>query len=592
MSYRTRTAAALVAVALVPGCSSSGPNIPDGWSDAVPRLGGHVGAAVDGGDQGPARFVPALLDIFEVGGAMAIARDLDKLHRSPAGEGYEAAVDRVLADLYGAGFGADEGYQLDVLTSGMAQPAWTPVRAEIRVVSAPAEGGARGRRGGRNQSGGQPRAIALVGFSSPTDEQRVLLPVGAVGCEVSGPAAFSLEELTEGGILVTDRSIRNVEQDAAAKGAAAVVSWFQLPYCQDPTGKNRQWDAMFSGSVRPGSTLPSFYVSPRTAENMRVAASNGATFQLSATVRTEIKDLRTIVATIDGTDDSSGAVYVVSHVDGTGANDNAAGAGGVVEIARSIKRLIAAGGIKRPRRTLRFVLGQESEAGKIAMERMSEVPIAAIVADMIGTSYLQTGGVCLLERGWDPAAVVPLAPDVHTPWGAGEVVEEDIVPNGLSILLREALIDVGSAVAAKSKVPWPTREHPWEGGSDHDAFLAEGVAAALIWHFTDFSYSTSLDRIGHVDPEELRRTAIAIGAAAMSLADGQPGDLERHLDSLNLERRLRLEAVEASDYENKDALAELWKQWFDGARLWLRAITSGEALPEPTGLPALESLGR
>ena len=206
---------------------------------------------------------------------------------------------------------------------------------------------------------------------------------------------------------------------------------------------------------------------------------------------------------------------------------------------------------------------------------------------MIGASYDRTGAVCLLERGWDPGALMTLPPDAHTPWGAGEVVEEDVVPNGLSIVLREALVDVGVATRAKSGPAWPTREHPWEGGSDHDAFLAQGVAAALVWHFTDFAYQTSLDRIENIDSVELERTTLAIGAAALAVADAVPTDLERHLDTLNLERRMRLDAVQVA--EAGVGMEELWKDWFDGARFWLRALTAGEELPEGEGLRSLDS---
>ena len=81
-----------------------------------------------------------------------------------------------------------------------------------------------------------------------------------------------------------------------------------------------------------------------------------------------------------------------------------------------------------------------------------------------------------------------------------------------------------------------------------------------------------------VDPEELRRTAVAVGAAALAVADARPMDLERHLDTLNLERRVRLDAVVRE--EAGPEAEELWKAWFKGARFWLKALTAGEALPE------------
>lgn len=556
----------LIGLLVLASCSS--PKIPEGWEARGPRQGGHLGPSIDGGTTGSARFVDPLLELFETNAAMGLARVVDGEHRAPASEGYDRAVDRLIAELYGAGFGeastgGDAGYSLEIIAEPMAQPAWTPVSAEIAVRGE----GARGRR----------QRVVIAGFKNAADPQRTMLPEGVDSFQVSGKAVFQMGQVKDGSILVTDQSVRKVEQEAQERGAAAVISSFLLPYATDPTGRQRHFDAIFDGSVRPGSTMPCMYVSPRTAENIRQAAKRGALLELKGEVRREVNELRTVVATIEGAERPEEVVYVVAHVSGAGANDNAAGVGGIVELARSIKRLIAAGSIERPRRSIRFVFGDEANAGATVLDRSEDTPIAGIVADMIGSSYAKTGAICLLERGWDPGAIVPLLPDSHTPWGAGSVAEEDVVPNGLSIVLREALVDVGEATLARGGSPWSTREHPWEGGSDHDAFLDRGIAAALVWHFTDFSYSTSLDRIDHVDPTELQRTTVAIGAAALAVADLRTEDLQRHLDSLNLDAKVRMDAARA---EGNLSLQGAWKDWFDGARFWLRALAGGKELPD------------
>lgn len=570
--------ACVMGVAALSACSS--PKMPEGWEELGPRLGGHVGPAVQSGESGTARFAAPIFDIFESNAAMALTRALDAVHRAPASEGYDTSIDRINADLFGAGFGGDDGFELKVLSAPMQRPAWTPLSAEIIVV------GTTGR--------GRETKIRMAGFDKPSDAARVMLPIGVPSFNVAGAAVFSMDDVVPGVILVTDQSVRSVEKDASDKGAVAVVSSFLLKYSVDPFSSKskepRHYDAIFAGTVRPGATLPSMYVSPRTAENMKQASLAGTTFELTGNARIEVNELRTVTATIRGTDRADEMVYVVAHADGAGANDNASGVGGIVEVARSLKRLIAAGTIQRPRRSIRFVFGQEAKAGETVLDEMDGTPIAGIVADMIGTSYAKTGAVCLMERGWDPAAVITLPPDVHTPWGAGAVAEEDIVPNGLSIVLRQAMVDVGEIATKRDETLWSTREHPWEGGSDHDAFLNRGIAAALVWHFTDFSYSTSLDRIDHVDSDELRRTSSAIGAAACAIADARPQDLGRYLETLNLERRIRLEA--ALVHEDGVALQEFWKDWFDGARFWLRALSGGDALPAEANLSSLDSYRR
>jgi hypothetical protein len=176
-----------------------------------------------------------------------------------------------------------------------------------------------------------------------------------------------------------------------------------------------------------------------------------------------------------------------------------------------------------------------------------------------------------LERSPDPGALRPLAPDVHTTWGAGEVNEKTIVPNGLAVIARCALADV-----AQLEKRWSTVEHPWEGGSDHDVFLERGVPAILFWHFPDFAYHTSLDRLEHVDPTEVRRMSVAALATALSLTSPSDGDLSRYLATLDREQSLRLRAAE----QVKDtAISEQWRQWCHQSGAWLRETC---AVPEPS----------
>ena len=115
---------------------------------------------------------------------------------------------------------------------------------------------------------------------------------------------------------------------------------------------------------------------------------------------------------------------------------------------------------------------------------------------------------------------------------------------------------------------WHTSENPWEGGSDHDVFLDAEIPAILIWHFTDFTYHTSLDRLDMLDSEELRRSCAVVLATALATADPQAEDLERYLASNQLELDVRLKAAEQA---GESEVAEQWKTWCAGADAWLRA---------------------
>jgi len=564
------------AAALLGGCAaSSGPPLPEKFEQRSPVLGGHNGPPVDQGQTGTARFVNPLLDAFDSEAAISVATFLDGFYRTPGNDGYDESIERVIAALYGGGFGASSGFDLSVARKGVG-PGWNPVSASISAVAGRRAVAEAAKRGVKARPGAA-RVVELMGFENPSDRHRVMLPVGAPSCDLQGPIAVGLTEVEPGRVLLTDRPLKAVQKEAVEGGAVAIVSDYILPYCVDPTGDKRDYDAVFCDEVDPAAEgIPSFQVSPRVGAALRNAANVGTQLKLEARVRVEARPLRTILATIEGAERPEEVVFILAHIDGAGANDNAAGAGGVAELALAMKRQIEAGELARPRRSVCFVFGTERGAGAAAMEENGGQPVAAIVADMIAADAAKTGAICLLERGWDPANYFLLPPDEHTPWDGGEQAVGDIVPHGLSIICREALIDVSYAEVARGKGSWTTGEHPWEGGGDHDVFLARGVASALIWHFTDFAFHTSLDRMDMIDPGELRRTAVAVGAAALAVADAQPMDLERHLDTLNLERRARLDAVVRA--EAGPAAEQLWKDWFRGARFWLKALTAGEPL--------------
>jgi hypothetical protein len=137
----------------------------------------------------------------------------------------------------------------------------------------------------------------------------------------------------------------------------------------------------------------------------------------------------------------------------------------------------------------------------------------------------------------------------------------------VAVVLRQALVDVATVAPG-----WETSEHPFEGGSDHVVFLGAGVPSALLWHFPDWSYHTSADRMDMVDPEEMRRSGAVVVAAALALADAEPRDLERHLRSAKLEVDLRVAAARSAGDEE---LAGRWIEHGEGVRQWLRELCLG-----------------
>lgn len=525
---------------------------------AGPELlaGRHLGPPVVAGASGPARFVEPLSRRFDLDEAREVVEFVDRYYRAPANDGYEASLDRIAADLRALGFGSTEGFSLEVIETPLPQGArggdggealaWTPLSASLTLTS-------------------RDRTRRLHGFSAPEERDRVMLPIGAPSCAVEGEIARTLDELDAGEFLVTDAApARHVLERAGACGAIAVLSSYLEPYNTDPTGGERHLDAIQFRSVADGQALGIAMISPRSRRAIleAVEADPRSRLRLEAQVRRDARPLRTLCAAISGSDRPQEAVAIVSHVQEPGACDNASGVAGLLQSVAALKRALDEGVLARPSRSLVFLWGDEFRQSSAWLDSTSLACVAGFSSDMTGQSKERTGAIALLERMPDPGALEPLEPDRHTPWGRSEVDEGSLVPNGVALVTRCALLDV-----AAHEEGWDTADHPYEGGSDHDVFLARGIPAALVWHFTDFAYHTSLDRLEHVDAAEMRRTGVALLAAALALADPRPEDLDRYLRSLNEEENVRVAAAEEARLPE---LADRWRTWCDGARQWLR----------------------
>lgn len=494
--------------------------------------------------EGPARYVGKVHDAFDVARALEDTVFIDGFYRTPGSPLYDAVIDRLHARLAAAGFGDSDRLTLKVIETELGRPAWWPLGGSLTLDTV---------------SGSE----LLLAFGSPGDAHRTMLPEGAPEADVTGTIALSLKGVTEGSILATRAPLSGqLVAKAASRGAVCVLSSALFPFSIDPTGEERHLDAIRFEKAPRGAKIAVGKISPRILSQIQAAASTdeNAALRFIAKTKAAERPLRTLVAEILGSGTPGEAVAIASHLQEPGAGDNAAGAAGLCTAAVAIAKLIDEGLIASPERTLAFVFGHEMVQSRVWLDASERRTFAALSADMLGQSPERTGAVALMERTPDPGALYTILPDEHTPWGAGRVKAEDLLPSGINVICREALIDVANHVGG-----WQTSENPWEGGSDHDVFNDQRIPAALMWHFTDFTYHTSLDRMEMIDGRELRQTCSAIAGAGLALADLQASDVARHIASNELERSLRIEAAKAD--KNK-AAAAAWDKWCDGVNEW------------------------
>ena len=398
--------------------------------------------------------------------------------------------------------------------------------------------------------------MLLLAFGAPGDAHHD--GAGAPSAHVEGPAAFELDAVVPGGLLVTRSPLSNRLIGAVrAKGGAGVLSASTFPFTKDPHGGDRHLDAIQftrapgrAGGLRRGRgrDLPTIAVcrSPRASSRDPGPARARPCACTSAPAR---RPLRTLIAEVIGDGTPGGRGHRVPSPE-PGAGDNAAGAAGLC--AARLRGGAPGRQLPRPRRTLAFVFGDEMGQSAVWLEdtdRDGRRPLGRHARPV--TRAHRRGGA----PGRTPTPVPPHdPPDAHTPWGAGRL-RPGPPPNGVNVVCREALRDVALHVGG-----WRTSENPWEGGSDHDVFNRRGIRRAHV-ALTDFTYHTSLDRMGMIDGDELRRTCAAIVSAGLALADMGPADVERHLASNELERRLRVDA--ATSAGNATAV-DAWESWCDG----------------------------
>ncbi len=510
----------------------------------------HPGPIATRGTTATARWAGQLFAGYDPARAFETIEFADGWYREPGNEGFEATLDHLLERLKKSGFGTDDRLQLEVIETPMRSPAWTPKSASLVMKQTD-----------------QPDQT-LLRFHNSRAPHRTMLPVHAPSCDVEGPLCFDLDQLKKGDVFVTDRSIGRAMRDARSKGAAAVLSSQLADFTVDPSGGDRHLDAIHYSSVRSGD-FPVAMISPRVHQTLREHPE--ARVALKAVVQFDERPLRTVVATIVGRKIPDEVVALAAHVQEPGAVDNASGVGGQMEGVRSLVMALGKKEIEWPARSISFIWGDEMTMSRIFLDHSKRKTIAAFSADMIGASQGMTGAIALLERSPDPGAMRVLPPDSHTPWGSGRVRESDLHPSGVSIIARLAMQDVAAASNG-----WVIGEHPWEGGSDHDVFLGRGVPAILMWHFTDFAYHTSLDRLSHVDPRMVRRMSVALMASALAVASPQPDDLQRYQQAIDEERTLRIAAADqAQDSESK----KMWQEWCAGAQQWLTTLCN-ESSPE------------
>src|SRR6266850_1718777 len=253
-------------------------------------------------------------------------------------------------------------------------------------------------------------------------------------------------------------------------------------------------------------------------------------------------------AYIRGTEHLEQEVLITAHLDHPkwSANDNASGAASLIEMARTLKALIAAKKIPQPLRTIHFMWVSEyygtlayasthketrrcgdwdDPRGVPKWDANAKQPctVANINMDMVGEDTQKTNGRFYFTR---------------TP---------DSVPSFLNALLEDVMQQTRDArlfAGAGTRNYWQPEAAAHTLGSDHEIFLGLGIPSTMFGHDPDWTHHTSEDTVDKTDASELLRVGVMATAASQfisayeDLQDGKVFAFEKAAESKVLADRV------------------------------------------------------
>ena len=286
-----------------------------------------------------------------------------------------------------------------------------------------------------------------------------------------------------------------------------------------------------------------FSLSKRQGNHLRELIRRGKKVKLWARVDGDLfpGKLDVVTATIPGNAKATEEVFLIAHLchPKQSANDNASGSGLLLEVARTIRRLVDSGKIGPPARTIRFLWVPETLGSVAFLQRHEELHsrmIAGIDLDMVGENQELCKSTLNLDRTPDS---LPSYLNDHV-YGLLEKVEKEF--------------DAQSPYGSTSTFRFASQTY--SGGSDHAEFnnSTVHVPCVMLLQWPDLYYHTSLDTIDKVSEDTLRRVGWVVTNAILTLADAGEEEALLFAGQTALRGMARLGEVE------REAVEELLKK--------------------------------
>lgn len=476
----------------------------------------------------PASLVQALVE--EVSGEIAFryAARISQFDRVQGSDGWHEAAEWIKGELERIGYtdAVIEGWPSNGSTlyyTYTTPIGWRARSAELWMVSPRRE----------RLCWFEEMPLTLIKHSGPADIEAELVDVGTG----IGEESYRNKDVRGKIVLATGSPGAVAREAVVRRGAVGMVGWYPpdvragYPNLVRYTAFWPSWEARDQHGF-------GFNVSKNQGAVLKQMLEQGQKVVLRASVDAEFYETRieALSVSLRGSEEPEKELLIIGHLchPTPSANDNASGAGGMLEMARALKRLVDRGAIPRPRRTIRFLWVPEFYGTVpyiMAHLEQTRNTLAVINCDMIGENLALTGGTFTITR----------APD------SVPTYLNDVAAHVAAIVERLNLTSING-----SSNPFVWRSAPYSGGSDHLVYNDGSLRVpALMFGHGDTFHHTSLDTLEKVDASELRRVSVTALGTMVYLASASDAEAR---DMAMLVARNGLGRLSA-DYH--DALASL-----------------------------------
>ena len=491
-------------------------------------------------DEPPLIDKPAATAIAaEVSGSSAkrTVVSLSQHHRMRGSRGYDAAADLIRERL--SVYGLKEVETIALPADGKifygtqrARPAWNASFAELWEQRRDGERWVDGER--IASWADQPISLAQDSVGGAANADLVNVSAGSSEADYAGKSV-------RGKLVLVSAQPELAAPLAVTKyGAAGIISWAQ--------NQNQAWWGDDESLIRWGHLNTwrdpafAFMVSPARARAWQARLAKGETVRLRARVEAgrSAGHYRIPTAVIPGRDRRHEILYSC-HLDhpSPGANDNASGCSGILEVARTLNRLIAEGRLPQPQRTIRFIWPCEIECTISLLTARPEFAartLATIHLDMIGGDTEKTKSNLQVEGS--PPSLPSFVDDVG--FAIGRWVNRQTLEYTDTGASQWPLIDPeGDKRGLQAEVGG------FSGGSDHIVWT-EGswrIPVISIADWPDRYIHTQKDIPANLDATKLKRAMFIAAAAGWYLANvdqSKIAGLEAAMEAERLDERAAL----------------------------------------------------